>query len=170
MSATGLEVFDKTVQTTNIWLDEIVGQMGPDKNLAWHILGAVLRALRDRLPLDEAAHLGAQLPLLVRGLYYDQWRPASGMRKDRRQDEFLAHVAEGLRNTRPVNTRDATRAVFAVMERHVTRGQIEKVISSLPHDIRSLWPAEAAPAAQPTTPASGNDMLAEINEAVSTED
>ena len=69
MSTTGLEVFDKTVQTTNIWLDEIMERMGPDRHVAWHILGAVLRTLRDRLPLDDAAHLGAQLPLLVRGLY-----------------------------------------------------------------------------------------------------
>ena len=65
MSTTGLDVFDKTVQTTNIWLDDIMERMGPDRHVAWHILGAVLRVLRDRLPLDDAAHLGAQLPLLV---------------------------------------------------------------------------------------------------------
>jgi hypothetical protein len=29
MSATGLDVFDKTQQTTNIWLDEIMGQAWP---------------------------------------------------------------------------------------------------------------------------------------------
>jgi uncharacterized protein (DUF2267 family) len=67
MSATGVDVFDKTLQTTNIWLDEIMEEMGPDRQLAWRILGAVLRALRDRLPPDLAAHLSAQLPLLVRG-------------------------------------------------------------------------------------------------------
>ncbi|MFL5268204.1 MAG: DUF2267 domain-containing protein [Stellaceae bacterium] len=63
MSATGLEAFDKTLQTTNVWLDEIVKELGPDRQVAWHGLGAVLRALRDRLPVDEAAHLGAQLPV-----------------------------------------------------------------------------------------------------------
>lgn len=66
MSATGLDVFDRTLQTTNIWLDDIMAGLGPDRHLAWHVLGAVLHALRDRLPLDQAAHLGAQLPLLVR--------------------------------------------------------------------------------------------------------
>ena len=59
MSATGLDVFDKTIQTTNIWLDEIMEDMGPDRQVAWHTLGAVLRTLRDRLPPDLAAHLGA---------------------------------------------------------------------------------------------------------------
>lgn len=60
-------MFDKAVQTTNTWLDEIVDELGPSKQNAWQVLGAVLRTLRDRLPLDLAVHLGAQLPLLVRG-------------------------------------------------------------------------------------------------------
>ena len=49
MAATGLDVFDNTLQTTNIWLDEIMGVIGPDRQVAWHLLGAVLRTLRDRI-------------------------------------------------------------------------------------------------------------------------
>ena len=71
MSANGLEVFDKTIQTTNIWLNEIMERLGPDRQVAWKVLSTVLHKLRDRLPLELAAHLGAQLPLLVRGVYYD---------------------------------------------------------------------------------------------------
>ena len=63
MSATGLDVFDKTLQTTHIWLNDITEVIGPDKQVAWHVLGAVLRTLRDRVPLQVAAHLGAELPL-----------------------------------------------------------------------------------------------------------
>lgn len=76
MAATGLEVFDKTLQTTNTWLDEVMETTGPDRHVAWHALTAVLHTLRDRLPVDLSAHLGAQLPLLIRGAYYDQWHPA----------------------------------------------------------------------------------------------
>ena len=141
MSATGLDVFDKTVQTTNIWLDEIMARLGPDRHLAWHVLGAVLCTLRDRLPLDEGAHLGAQLPLLVRGLYYSEWRPASGIRKHRRQEEFLAHVAEKLNGARPVNSKEAVRTVLSVLAQHIAAGQAQKVASSLPAQIRVLWPA-----------------------------
>jgi len=71
MSFTGLEVFDKTLQIAPVWL----GEMGPDRQRAHHALRAVRHALRDRLPLHLAAHLGAQLPLLVRGIYYDSWHP-----------------------------------------------------------------------------------------------
>jgi len=73
MSSTGLDVFDKTLQTTHIWLDELMLVIGPDRQVALHVLGAVLRAIRDRVPLGLAVHLGSQLPLLVRGVYYDQW-------------------------------------------------------------------------------------------------
>src|SRR3546814_4017570 len=75
MSNTGLEVFDRTLQTTHIWLDEIIADLGPSRPLAWHVLNAVLRSIRDRLPTELVAHFGAQLPLLVRGGDYDQWSP-----------------------------------------------------------------------------------------------
>jgi len=140
MSATGLDVFDKTLQATHTWLDQISTQIGPDRQLAWRVLGAVLRALRDRLPIGLAAHLGAQLPLLVRGLYYDQWRPSEEPRQMRSRDEFLAQVADGLSDIRPVNVAKATHAVFVVLDHYVDPGQVKKVRDALPHEIRELWP------------------------------
>jgi uncharacterized protein (DUF2267 family) len=146
MSATGLDVFDKTLQTTHIWLNEITEAIGPDKQVAWHVLGAVLRTLRDRVPLQVAVHLGAELPLLVRGTYYDQWRGSDQPERYRTLDEFLGRVTEQLRATRPVNPADATRAVFAVLSRHVPEGQLHKVREALPEDGRALWsePAQAS--------------------------
>jgi len=61
MSATGLEVFDKTVQTTNTWLKEIMEVTGPDRRRAYRVLAAVLHALRDRLTVDEAAQLARSM-------------------------------------------------------------------------------------------------------------
>ena len=142
MSATGLDVFDKTLQTTHIWLDDIREVVGPDRQVAWHTLGAVLRTLRDRLPLGLSAHLGSQLPMLVRGLYYDQWEPEKGPEKTRDLEEFLARVSEKLENIRPVNVNDATRAVFHVLSSHIDRGQTVKVREALPEDIRRLWPED----------------------------
>ena len=152
MAATGLDVFDKTLQTTNIWLDEVMEVVGPDRQVAWHTLGAVLRTLRDRIPVGLSAHLGSQLPLLVRGLYYDQWEPERHIDKSRSLDEFLDHVTEQLENIRPVNVQDGTRAVFNVLSRHLDRGQTVKVRDALPEEIRNrLWPEhffEEAPSRQ----------------------
>jgi uncharacterized protein (DUF2267 family) len=139
MASTGLDVFDKTLQTTNIWLDEIMAELGPDRQVAWHVLGAVLRPLRDRLPLSLAAHLGAQLPLLVRGLYYDQWHPAGQPERLRTLDEFLRRVEDGLQGIRPVNVRDATLAVLRTLTRHADPGQVRKIIDTLPEEVRALW-------------------------------
>lgn len=139
MSATGLDVFDRTLQITNTWLGEIMETLGPDRQIAWHTLGAVLRSVRDRIPLGLAAHLGAQLPLLVRGAYYDQWRPSEQPRNWRSLDEFVSIVSADLRNVRPVDPKDAARAVFGVLDRHLDPGQAGNVRDALPEEVRDLW-------------------------------
>lgn len=139
MSATGLEVFDRTLQITNIWLDEMMDVIGPDRKAAWHVLGAVLRTVRDRLPAELAAHLGAQLPLLVRGTYYDRFRANRAPLALDTADEFLAHVSQDFAGSWPVDVRLATSAVFAVMDRHMTSGITDKVRQSLPSDVRRMW-------------------------------
>jgi uncharacterized protein (DUF2267 family) len=139
MAANGLDVFDRTLQLTNIWLDELMEELGPDRQVAWHVLGAVLHPLRDRVTIDLAAHLGAQLPLLVRGLYYDQWHPAGQPRRLRTLEEFLQQVSQGLAGIRPVNARDAVQAVFRTLSRHVDPGQIGKLVDAMPQEIRAFW-------------------------------
>jgi uncharacterized protein (DUF2267 family) len=138
MSATGLDVFDKTLQTTNIWLDEVLAEVGPDRQVAWHVLGAVC-ALRDRVPGPLAAHLGAQLPLIVRGAYYDGYRPKVTPSTARGCDAFLAQVGAGLQGTRSVNVHDAVCAVFDVLSAHLPRGRCAKVRDALLDDIKVLW-------------------------------
>jgi uncharacterized protein (DUF2267 family) len=140
MSATGFEVFDKTLQTTNIWLNEIMSDLGPDRHIAWHVLGSVLRTIRDRLPIGLAAHLGAELPLLVRGTYYDQFRPAEKPNVTRSLDEFLESIQQELKSTRPINAQDAARSVFRVVSQHIDSGQAAKVRDALPEEVRTLWP------------------------------
>ena len=50
---------------------------GGDRRSAYRALRSVLHVLRDRLTPEQAVHLGAQLPLLVRGIFYDGWRIAA---------------------------------------------------------------------------------------------
>ncbi|MGF9764557.1 DUF2267 domain-containing protein [Microvirga sp. 0TCS3.31] len=140
MSATGLDVFDKTLQTTHIWLDELMAEIGPDRQVAWHVLGTVLRAVRDRIPLELAVHLGSQMPLLVRGLYYDLWyAPGRLDEKPRTLDAFLSPISEQLTQTRSINAHSATQAVFRILSRHVNPGQIEKVKHALPGEVQAIW-------------------------------
>jgi uncharacterized protein (DUF2267 family) len=140
MSAMGLDVFDKSMQTTNIWLKEICEEVGPDRQIAWHVLGSTLRALRDRLQPDLAAHLAAELPLVVRGAYYDRYRPSEQPRTTRSRAEFVKSIEADLQNIRPVNPEQAAQCVFTVLNRHIPKGQIDKVRSALPEGVRELWP------------------------------
>ncbi len=150
MSATGLDAFDRTIQTTTAWLNEISDELGPDRAAAWQALGAVLHALRDRLPLDQTVHLAAQLPLLVRGLYYEQWHPAGKPEKFRSREEFIARVAEGLKHVHRVGADDATRAVLATLNHYLDPGECQKVLQALPQDVRMLWPNQTVRPQKPT--------------------
>jgi uncharacterized protein (DUF2267 family) len=143
-SMTGLDVFDKTLQTTNTWLSELMETLGPDRRVAWRVLGAVLRTIRDRIPLGLAAHLGAQLPLLIRGAYYDQWRPSTQPADWRSHDEFSTIISAELHDIRPVNAKVAARSVFQVLNHHITPEQVETVRDALPEDVRQLWPTNKA--------------------------
>ncbi|MBV7331611.1 DUF2267 domain-containing protein [Chloroflexi bacterium TSY] len=142
MSQTGFRGFDHTVHETNTWLHEISDVMGhPDRQVAYHALRGVLFALRDRLTVAEALNLSAQLPMLIRGIYFEGYK-ASGKPEKFHLDEFLARVSKELRSCGRVNPERVTRAVFQVLERHVTAGEIEDIRTSLPRDIRRLWPEQ----------------------------
>lgn len=143
MSANGLEVFDKTIQTTNVWLDEVMRDIVEDRQTAWRVLGAVLRKLRDRLPVDLAAHLGAELPLLVRGAYYDQFEPAKLPSRINSIEEFCLEVELLLRDSRPVDPRLAVGSVFALLSRHIAEGQVAKLQQAMPKSIHEFWIAAA---------------------------
>jgi uncharacterized protein (DUF2267 family) len=138
----GLEAIDKTVQTTNIWLKEIGEDIGPDRQRSYHALRAVLGVLRDRLTVDEAAHLAAQLPTLVRGIYYDGYVPAGKPERIRTRDEFLDRIGDGLQHIRPLGADEAARAVFKVLDRHVSKGELDEVKQSLPAEVRTLFPTQ----------------------------
>ena len=121
---TGLSAFDSTIQTTHIWLNELKNLLGcpDDPHRAYLALRAVLHALRDRLSVDEAASLAAQLPMLVRGFYYEGWHPHGKPARERKKEEFLAHVRADFRQDPDVDPESVARAVFQLLASHVTAG------------------------------------------------
>ena len=140
MSMTGYRGFDRTIQETNTWLHAISEEMGdPRRHVAYHALRGVLFALRDRLTVEEAFDLAAQLPMLMRGLYFEGYRPAGKPEKYHRA-AFLEKVSRELQQADRVNPEKATRAVFRVLERHISKGEIADVREGLPEDLRRLWP------------------------------
>ena len=141
MSMTGLEVFDTTVHKTNSWLKKLMQELHrEDRRKAYLALRATLHALRDRLTVEEVAQLGAQLPMLIRGFYYEGWDPTGKPLKIRDKEEFLGLVAEEFRTDDTLNPELIARAVFKVLSDRVTAGEIEDVKHVMPAEIRELWP------------------------------
>lgn len=129
------------VELANVWLREIARRLGVNRHLAWSILSAVLRTLRDRLSPEQNAHLGNQLPLIIRGALYEQWRPGRKAKKVHNDVEFLNAVADKLPPKSHVPVVDAVKAVFAILRKHPT-GAIHKILRTLPPKIRGLGTAE----------------------------
>jgi len=140
MHPTTTALFAETIEKTGFWLEELAQDLG-DASLqrAYSVLRAVLHALRDRLTVDEAVDLGAQLPMLVRGFYYEGWRPGSRPSKYRHKEEFLQHVSELYRGLEEPEREQAVRAVFRLLAGHVTGGELKHVRDQLPPELRALW-------------------------------
>ncbi len=136
-----LSLFDMTLEKTNLWIREVMRELGwKDRHRAYLALRGVLHALRDRLQADEAVHLGAQLPMLVRGFYYEGWRPSETPKKERHREQFLEHVREAFPRDEEIDSERVARAVFAVLARRVTEGEIGDVKGMMPEEVRELWP------------------------------
>ena len=72
MSHTGVSNLDHSIDKAAAWLTEVAGEFGTDdRRFAYRVTRAWMHALWDRLPVPVAAHLAAQLPELLRGVFYD---------------------------------------------------------------------------------------------------
>jgi uncharacterized protein (DUF2267 family) len=140
MSATGFESIDHTVQLTHIWINELDASLAwNNKHRSYRLLRAVLQAIRDWLPVNEAVDLGAQLPMLLRGVYYEHWRPAATPVKERSKADFIARI-DGAFKTDPIDdTPQAVATVFGLLSAKVGAGEIEDVRKALPRELRALW-------------------------------
>lgn len=144
MSTTGLAVFDETVQLSNVWLNELMGELGWDnKQRTYRVLRATLHALRDRLTAHEAVQLGAQLPMLIRGIYYEDWHLKDAVPAERTKHEFFDHVYAELRGDPTLDAERPVREVFKLLARKISPGEIDDVKKMLPPEVRALWPVAA---------------------------
>ena len=136
MSLTTFAPIKATLHTTDLWLRDLMEDLGwQDRCRAYRALQVVLHALRDRLPVEAVAALGAQLPLLVRGLYYEGWSPGGKPLKEIEKEDFFAHIAAALQNNSEVDAERVARAVFKVLKRYAPSGEIRDERLVLPPEI-----------------------------------
>jgi uncharacterized protein (DUF2267 family) len=136
MSEQGLETIESTTQKTYEWIARIAERLHIEKRDAYKSLGAVLQTLRNRLPRDLAVHFGAQLPMLVRGLYYQGWEPSKVPVKMSCQ-EFLDTVQEKIVAGRVIDPAETVESVVSVVASYISAGKMAKLMHSFPHDMQS---------------------------------
>jgi uncharacterized protein (DUF2267 family) len=139
MSEADPSIIERSVEKTHIWLKEIAEELGDeDRQYAYRALRAVLHTLRDRLTVDVAAKLAAQLPTLIRGIYYEDWDPSRTPLPIHDVEAFLDHVASEGRLAGEAEAAVAVTAVARVLRAHVSRGEIDDVLAVLPDKFREL--------------------------------
>jgi uncharacterized protein (DUF2267 family) len=139
MTVHSVDSIDRSVHKTNEWLADLEAELGiDDRKDAWRILRAYLQLLRDQLTIDEAAQLAAQLPLVLKGAFYEGFDPGHQPAKVRDREQFLNLLAARAQLS---DTDDAARAAEAatkVLRRHVTAGEVEDVLAQLPTELREV--------------------------------
>lgn len=76
---------------------------------------------------------------LLRGVYYEHWRPSSTPVKHRSRAVFLACIADAFQNDPIVLTSEAVAAAFELLSERIAAGEIDDVRRHLPSDLRVLW-------------------------------
>jgi uncharacterized protein (DUF2267 family) len=142
MSTKGLEVFDRTLQETYDWLQDLMSEMGwSDRHLAYNGLRAALQTLRDRMTPEEAVHFGAQLTMLIRGFYYEGWKLSDLPWKISRKEDFFERMREKVVDDNlGIDYEHLTRAVFKLVKNRISEGEVEDIELILPKELRELWP------------------------------
>jgi len=139
MSQQGIQVLDTTLQKTHEWISAVAEHAHLEKNDAYKALRAVLQTLRDRLTIELSAHLSSQLPMLIRGLFFEGWAPAKVPIK-MNQAEFLEAISEKIVSDRFIDPARITRDVLATLSQFIAPGEVQKIKHSLPQDLQELWP------------------------------
>jgi uncharacterized protein (DUF2267 family) len=141
MSLSSVDGIERSVHKTNQWINELAQELGgEDREDAWRILRAYLQVLRDELTVDEAAQLAAQLPLVLRGAFYEAFDPSRQPAKLRDREQFVAAFAERAQLD-PDRAAEAVEAATRVLRRHVTEGEFDDVLAQLPSEVREVLQA-----------------------------
>ena len=142
MSAQGLEVIDLAAQTAHEWVNELAGRLDwVSKRSALRLFRVTMHQIRDHLLLDEVAQFSAQLPLLIRGMFFEGWVPKRTPVKERHAKTFVQAIEAQLADTDDYRGQEDITYVFHLLNAHLSAGEIEDVRASLPSEIRDFWPS-----------------------------
>lgn len=139
-----IAVFESTVHKTHEWVSDVTERLDiTNRHEGYRALRAVLHALRDQLDVDECAEFAAQMPMLVRGMYFEGWVP-SRRSHVRSADAFLDVIVSN-HGARPYKKpEEMAVAVLDVLRKHMSDGEIDEVLQRLPESVRRVFAANVS--------------------------
>jgi len=146
-SATGIKTFDRSVHKANIWLKDLMTELGwASRDRAYSALRATVHAIRDTLPVQEAVHFAAEMPLVIRGMYFENWVVHKKPVRIRSVEQFYDLVLQKFGRLPAIRSFDygtiaeIVDAVFAVLSRHIAEGELKDIQLVLHKELKSLIP------------------------------
>lgn len=140
MTHSEVGLFNTTVEESRSWLHDVMEETGLEQHYALQALRGVVHALRDEITADQSGHLTAQMPMLIRGLYFEGWDPSRAPATDQDAERFIERVSLQFAGyARPLDYRTLIAGVLRVLERRMP-AVCEKVKHTLPKRLRALWP------------------------------
>jgi uncharacterized protein (DUF2267 family) len=126
-------------QTYAAFLKHLGERGGMSPGVAEEAAVSVLCALEQRIQVEEARDLEAQLPRKLTALLHRCERHEGEARPEKfGRDELLRRVGEDLR-LQPEAVEPVVRAVLDALRDQISEGEAEEVLGQLPEDLRHLW-------------------------------
>ncbi len=137
-----IHVFERTNHEAHEWVNDLAGRTGwGNEREVLRLLRIALGKIRDHLPVNEMAQFSAQLPLILRGMFFEGWQPKKTPVHERHAAEFISAVDEKIGEVIDYRGAADIKAVFNVINARISRGEVEDVRACLPQELRDLWPA-----------------------------
>lgn len=132
--------FTHAAEQAQQWVNELAKDLGWSEQRAYRFLKSVLHTLRDWLSPEEMADLSAQLPTLIRGVYFEGWNPSQTPSRERKKGDFVIGVRNSFGYEAEADIDTAIKAVFKLLDRHLSHGEVVQVRNSMKKSLRHLWP------------------------------
>jgi uncharacterized protein (DUF2267 family) len=139
MTINELKAIQKTINDTNEWINELMSSYDfENEEEAFLLMRATLKTIRDRINPNEAHHLGAQLPALIRGFYYEGWNPNKNPLNFETTDGFISTVKSNLAGHDNIDLEMAVPEAMRIIFERIGSGQADHVKQNLPAQVQEF--------------------------------
>jgi len=141
MSSKKIQVFERTTHEAHEWINELSDRLEwVSERDVLRMLRSVLVSVRDHLPVNEMAQFSAQLPIMLRGMFFEGWQPKNTPVAERHAQLFIDRIAAEVGDVTEYRGAEDITAVFKLLNNRISIGEIEDVRANLPQALRDIWP------------------------------